>query len=121
MRCIIAGFPFDLMKSEVLHKMQGIKPEPVTGESVIISRRTYPVKQVGQILTRQDRRDFTAEQITRAMTRLGFTCRPAPAAVTDPVSAESTVTAPVSTDPAGAVPSPDQPEAAMPGNHHAYS
>ncbi|MCM2423768.1 SCO5918 family protein [Streptomyces sp. RKAG293] len=116
MRCIIAGFPFDLMKSEVLHKMQGIKPEPVTGESVIISRRTYPVKQVGQILTRQDRRDFTAEQITRAMTRLGFTCRPAPAAVTEPAG-----TASVGTDPATAVPSPDQPEAAMPGNHHAYS
>ncbi|NEA60487.1 hypothetical protein G3I60_41590 [Streptomyces sp. SID13666] len=111
MRCIIAGFPFDLMKSEVLHKMQGIKPEPVTGESVIISRRTYPVKQVGQILTRQDRRDFTAEQITRAMTRLGFTCRPAPAAVT----------APVSTVPAATEPSPDEPEAAMPGSHHAYS
>ncbi|MCM2422678.1 SCO5918 family protein [Streptomyces sp. RKAG293] len=84
MRCIIAGFPFDLVKSEVQDRMRGIKPEAVTGESVIISRRTYPVKQVGQILTRQDRRDFTAEQITRAMTRLGFTCRPAPtvAAVT---------------------------------------
>ncbi|NEA60851.1 hypothetical protein G3I60_43525 [Streptomyces sp. SID13666] len=84
MRCIIAGFPFDLVKSEVQDRMRGIKPEAVTGESVIISRRTYPVKQVGQILTRQDRRDFTAEQITRAMTRLGFTCRPTPhaAAVT---------------------------------------
>jgi hypothetical protein len=106
MRCIIAGFPFDLMKSEVLHKMQGVKPEPVTGESVIISRRTYPVKQVGQILTRQDRRDFTAEQITRAMTRLGFTCRPAPVAAAAP--------APTSL---GA----HEPEAAMPGSHHAYS
>lgn len=106
MRCIIAGFPFDLMKSEVLHKMQGVKPEPVIGESVIISRRTYPVKQVGQILTRQDRRDFTAEQITRAMTRLGFTCRPAPVAA--PAPAPTAV-------------STDEPEAAMPGSHHAYS
>ncbi|MET7683584.1 SCO5918 family protein [Streptomyces sp. NPDC005423] len=80
MRCIIAGFPFDLVKSEVQDRMRGIKPEAATGQTVIISRRTYPVKQVGQILTRQDRRDFTAEQITRAMTRLGFTCRPTPTA-----------------------------------------
>ncbi|MDJ0346505.1 SCO5918 family protein [Streptomyces sp. H10-C2] len=80
MRCVIAGCSFDLVKSEVQDRMRGIKPEAVIGESVIISRRTYPVKQVGQILTRQDRRDFTAEQITRAMTRLGFTCRPAPEA-----------------------------------------
>ncbi|MCZ4121853.1 SCO5918 family protein [Streptomyces sp. H39-S7] len=106
MRCIIAGFPFDLMKSEVLDKMQGVKPEPVTGECVIISRRTYPVKQVGQILTRQDRRDFTAEQITRAMTRLGFTCRPAPAAVVPPAASAL---------------GPDEPEAAMPGSQPVYS
>ncbi|MEU3462904.1 SCO5918 family protein [Streptomyces sp. NPDC006733] len=106
MRCIIAGFPFDLTKSEVLQKMQGVKPEPVAGESVIISRRTYPVKQVGQVLTRQDRRDFSAEQITRAMTRLGFTCRPAPVAVPAPPAA---------------TPGENAPEDAMPGSHHAYS
>jgi hypothetical protein len=76
MRCVIARFPFDLFKSEVLEAMKGIKPEPVVGESVIIGRRTYPVKQVGEVLTRQDRRDFSAGEVTRAMTRLGFTCRP---------------------------------------------
>ncbi|MEV6653864.1 SCO5918 family protein [Streptomyces sp. NPDC051219] len=75
MRCVIARFPFDLVKSEVQQSMKGIKPEPVTGESVIIGRRTYPVKQVGEIITRQDRRDFTADEVTRALTRLGFTCR----------------------------------------------
>ncbi|MEU3691060.1 SCO5918 family protein [Streptomyces narbonensis] len=58
--------------------MKGIKPEQVTGESVIIGRRTYPVKQVGQVITRQDRRDFTAGEVLRAMTRLGFTCRGIP-------------------------------------------
>ncbi|CAM5734104.1 hypothetical protein SBADM41S_04569 [Streptomyces badius] len=60
MRCVIARFPFDLTKSGVLESMKGIKPEPVSGESVIIGRRTYPVKQVGQVITRQDRRDFSA-------------------------------------------------------------
>ncbi|MFH8574137.1 SCO5918 family protein [Streptomyces sp. NPDC017993] len=82
MRCVIARFPFDLVKSEVQAAMKGIKPEPVTGECVIIGRRTYPVKQVGEVITRQDRRDFTAGEVTRALTRLGFTCRatPAPAA-----------------------------------------
>ncbi|CAM5710143.1 hypothetical protein STENM223S_09280 [Streptomyces tendae] len=80
MRCVIARFPFDLTKSGVLESMKGIKPEPVTGESVIIGRRHYPAKQVGQVVTRQDRRDFTAGEVLRAMSRLGFTCRALPGA-----------------------------------------
>ncbi len=81
MRCVIARFPFDLFKSDVQESMKGIKPEPVTGESVIIGRRHYPVKQVGEVITRQDRRDFSASEVTRALTRLGFTCRAVPALV----------------------------------------
>ncbi|MGW0366131.1 SCO5918 family protein [Streptomyces sp. NPDC002990] len=81
MRCVIARFPFDLTKSGVLASMKGVKPEPVTGESVIIGRRSYPVKQVGQVITRQDRRDFSAGEVTRAMTLLGFTCRALPRTV----------------------------------------
>lgn len=75
MRCIIARFPFDLTKSEVEQSMKGIKPEPITGPLAIIGRRSYPVKQVGEVITRQDRRDFSAGEVTRALTRLGFTCR----------------------------------------------
>ncbi|MFF3431931.1 SCO5918 family protein [Streptomyces sp. NPDC002602] len=78
MRCVIARFPFDLTKSGVLETMKGVKPEEVTGESVIIGRRTYPAKQVGQVITRQDRRDFSAGEVLRAMTQLGFTCRGLP-------------------------------------------
>ncbi len=81
MRCVIARFPFELTKSGVLETMKGVKPEPATGESVIIGRRHYPVKQVGQAVTRQDRRDFTAAEVLRAMAQLGFTCRTAPVAV----------------------------------------
>ncbi|GHE64379.1 hypothetical protein CP980_32780 [Streptomyces vinaceus] len=80
MRCVIARFPFDLTKSGVLETMKDVKPEPVTGESVIIGRRTYPVKQVGQAVTRQDRRDFSVGEVLRAMTQLGFTCRGIPRA-----------------------------------------
>ncbi|WP_406730380.1 SCO5918 family protein [Streptomyces sp. NBC_01794] len=80
MRCVIARFPFDLTKSGVLESMKGIRPEQVFGESVIIGRRTYPVKQVGQVVTRQDRRDFSAGEVLRAMTQLGFTCRGLPQA-----------------------------------------
>ncbi|WP_030709146.1 SCO5918 family protein [Streptomyces sp. NRRL F-2580] len=80
MRCVIARFPFDLTKSGVLESMKGIKPEQVVGESVIIGRRTYPAKQVGQVITRQDRRDFSAGEVLRAMTQLGFTCRSLPRA-----------------------------------------
>ncbi|WP_370420210.1 SCO5918 family protein [Streptomyces sp. QH1-20] len=91
MRCVIARFPFDLVKSEVEHSMKGVKPEPVTGPSVTIGRRTYPVKQVGEVITRQDRRDFTAGEVTRALTRLGFTCNdvPAPAPAVAPTPFET--------------------------------
>ncbi|MFH9426521.1 SCO5918 family protein [Streptomyces sp. NPDC017529] len=84
MRCVIARFPFDLTKAGVLESMQAVKPEPVTGESVIIGRRHYPLKQVGQVITGQDRRDFSAAEVQRAMARLGFTCRPAPSAAPAP-------------------------------------
>ncbi len=74
MRCVIARYPFELSKEGVLALMKGVTPELVTGESVTIGRRRYPVKQVGQVITRQDRRDFTSGEVVRAMTRLGFTC-----------------------------------------------
>ncbi|MEU9313796.1 SCO5918 family protein [Streptomyces sp. NPDC048256] len=80
MRCVIARFPFELTKGGVLESMKGIKPESVTGESVTIGRRHYPVKQVGQVITRQDRRDFSAGEVLRAMAQLGFTCRALPKA-----------------------------------------
>jgi hypothetical protein len=80
MRCVIARFPFDLIKSEVEQSMSGITPEPVTGVSVTINRRVYPVMQVGEVITRQNRRDFTVVEMRRALTRLGFTCHDAPPA-----------------------------------------
>ncbi|MGK5637723.1 SCO5918 family protein [Streptomyces sp. URMC 126] len=80
MRCVIARYPFELTKNGVLALMRGVTPELVTAESVTIGRRRYPVKQVGQIITRQDRRDFTGEEVVRAMTRLGFTCHHRPEA-----------------------------------------
>jgi hypothetical protein len=79
MRCVIARFPFDLIKSEVEHSMSGVSPEPVTGGSVAVGAHTYPIKQVGEVITKQDRRDFTESEVARALTRLGFTCRPAAA------------------------------------------
>ena len=97
MRCIIARFPFDLTRDGVVASMKGVRPEPVTGDIVIIGRRRYPAKQVGQILTRQDRRDFSAGEVLRAMTQLGFTCRtlpkaaPAPAPVVSPYQRASTM------------------------------
>ncbi|WP_269856331.1 SCO5918 family protein [Streptomyces sp. RPT161] len=86
MRCVIARFPFDLTKSGVLESMKGVKPEPVTGECVIIGRRHYPAKQVGQVITRQDRRDFTTGEVLRAMAQLGFTCRTSPEATPAPMA-----------------------------------
>lgn len=78
MRCVIARFPFDLTKSEVEQSMSGVTPEPVVGLAVTIGRRVYPVMQVGEVITRQNRRDFTSGEMRRALTRLGFTCHDAP-------------------------------------------
>ncbi|WP_171164471.1 SCO5918 family protein [Streptomyces sp. I05A-00742] len=80
MRCVIANFPFDFIKSEVQRMMAGIQPEEAVGPCVLIDDRTYPVKQVGEVITKQDRRDFTAGEVTRALTKLGFTCVNRPAA-----------------------------------------
>ncbi|MCX4994918.1 SCO5918 family protein [Streptomyces longwoodensis] len=77
MRCVIARFPFDLTKSEVEHSMRDVTPEPAVGTCVTVGSEVYPVKQVGEIVTRQDRRDFTAAEMHRALTRLGFTCHDA--------------------------------------------
>ncbi|WP_405999561.1 SCO5918 family protein [Streptomyces sp. NBC_00829] len=106
MRCVIARFPFDLTKSGVLESMKDVKPEPCTRESVIIGRGQYPAKQVGEILTRQDRRDFSVGEVLRAMTLLGFTCRTvpraAPARALGPVQrASAMLGTPVSVRPAG--------------------
>ncbi|WP_432133721.1 MULTISPECIES: SCO5918 family protein [unclassified Streptomyces] len=93
MRCVIARYPFELSRSGVLASMKGVTPELVTGESVTIGRRRYPVKQVGQVITRQDRRDFTGREVVRAMTLLGFTCheslQPVPADVPAPLRTAS--------------------------------
>ncbi|MYR86770.1 hypothetical protein GTY41_17930 [Streptomyces sp. SID685] len=70
----------------VVESMKGVRPEPVTGEFVIIGRRRYPAKQVGQVITRQDRRDFSTGEVLRAMTQLGFTCSPRPAAASAPLA-----------------------------------
>ncbi|MGW7349826.1 SCO5918 family protein [Streptomyces sp. NPDC054784] len=87
MRCVIARFPFDLTRNGVLESMKGVKPESATGDLVTIGRRRYPVKQVGQVVTRQDRRDFSGAEVLRAMTRLGFTCHtPSAAAPTSTAS-----------------------------------
>ncbi|GHD39536.1 SCO5918 family protein [Streptomyces galbus] len=79
MRCVIARFPFDLTKSEVEHSMRDVTPEPAVGTCVTVGSQVYPVKQVGEVVTRQDRRDFTAAEMQRALTRLGFTCHDAAA------------------------------------------
>ncbi|MFJ8108960.1 SCO5918 family protein [Streptomyces sp. NPDC096132] len=77
MRCVIARFPFDLIKSEVEQSMSGVTPEPVTGLAVTVGRHVYPVMQVGEVITRQNRRDFTVGEMRRALTQLGFTCHEA--------------------------------------------
>lgn len=81
MRVTIARRFFYLQASEVEQKMNGVTPEPVTTESVRIGGSSYPVKQVGRVVTGQDPRDFSAGEMVRALRQLGFTCEPKPVAL----------------------------------------
>ncbi|MEW1773349.1 SCO5918 family protein [Streptomyces sp. NPDC086777] len=67
-----------MTRSEAEQSRDGITPEPVTGVCVTIEGRIYPVMQVGEVITRRNRRDFTSFEMRRALTRLGFTCHDAP-------------------------------------------
>ena len=76
MRVTIARHHFYFHPAEVEWTMSRVVPEPVTGASVDIGRVRYPIMQVGAVLTRQDRRDFSAGEVVRAMHLLGFTVHP---------------------------------------------
>lgn len=80
MRVTIAGVFFYIQASEVEQKMNAVEPEPIDGDCVVVGSATYPVKQVGRIVTGQDPRDFSAGEIVRALRQLGFTCKPRPTA-----------------------------------------
>jgi hypothetical protein len=73
MRVTIARRHFYIHAIEVEQAMSGVSPEPVAGPSVKIGGITYPLMQVGAVVTRQDRRDFSAGEVMRAMRALGFT------------------------------------------------
>lgn len=74
MRVTIARRHFYFHQAEVERAMNGVSPEPVTGVSVKIGGVSYPIMQVGAVITRQDRRDFNAGEVLRAMQALGFPC-----------------------------------------------
>jgi hypothetical protein len=78
MRVTIARRHFYIHPIEVEQAMNGVKPESASGASVKVGGITYPVMQVGAVITRQDRRDFSADEVYRAMKTLGFSCRTAP-------------------------------------------
>lgn len=103
MRVTIARRHFYFHRIEVEEAMNAVVPEPVTGASVEIGGTSYPIMQVGAILTRQDRRDFNSGEVVRAMQALGFPCRMTPTAPVAPAPSTtepetSTAGTPTSTD-----------------------
>lgn len=76
MRVTIARQHFYFHAIEVEQAMNGTIPEPPIGTTVAIGGIRYPVMQVGAVLTRQDRRDFSAREVEQAMRMLGFTVHP---------------------------------------------
>jgi len=68
----IAGHPFVLRNSEVVHALREIEPEPITSHFVVVAGRRFPPKQVVSEITGLDRADFTTHQARRTLIRLGF-------------------------------------------------
>lgn len=76
MRVTIARQHFYFHAAGVEHAMSEVTPEPLVGATVEIGGTRYPVMQVGTVLTHQDRRDFSGQEVERAMRMLGFTVHP---------------------------------------------
>jgi hypothetical protein len=68
----IAGHPFVLRSSDVVHALREIDPEPITRHYVVVGTRRFPPKQVVSEVTGLDRADFTTHQARRTLIRLGF-------------------------------------------------
>jgi hypothetical protein len=68
----IAGQPFVLRSSDVVHALRDVDPEPITIHFVVIDAKRFPPKQVVSEVTGLDRADFTTHQARRTLIRLGF-------------------------------------------------
>jgi hypothetical protein len=68
----IAGQPFVLRSSDVVHALRNVDPEPITSHFVVVDARRFPPKQVVSAITGLDRADFTTHQARRTLIRLGF-------------------------------------------------
>lgn len=68
----IAGQPFVLRSSDVVHALRNVDPEPITSHFVVVDARRFPPKQVVSEVTGLDRADFTTHQARRTLIRLGF-------------------------------------------------
>lgn len=77
MRVTVTRHHFHFHPVEVEQAMNGVVPEALTGTAVDIGGVPYPLMQVGAVITRQDRRDFSADEVERAMRALGFAPYPA--------------------------------------------
>jgi hypothetical protein len=85
----IAGHPFVLRNTDVVHALRNVDPEPITSHYVVVGARRFPPKQVVSEVTGLDRADFTTHQARRTLLRLGFAAgrRRSPASGPDPASA----------------------------------
>jgi hypothetical protein len=71
-RVRIAGQPFVLRRSDVVHALSDVDPEPIASHFVIVGSRRFPPKQVISEVTGLDRADFTSHQARRTLMGLGF-------------------------------------------------
>jgi hypothetical protein len=68
----IAGRPFVLRSTDVVHALRNVDPEPIASHYVVVGARRFPPKQVVSEVTGLDRADFTTHQARRTLIRLGF-------------------------------------------------
>ncbi|MFE1858052.1 SCO5918 family protein [Streptomyces anandii] len=75
-RCVIARHPFEPTENGAPASPKSAGPELVTGDSVTIGRRRYPIEQVGRVITRKDGPAFRSGGVLRAPSTRGGTAFP---------------------------------------------
>jgi hypothetical protein len=83
----IAGHPFVLRNSDVVHALRKVDPEPIARHYVVVGTRRFPPKQVVSEVTGLDRADFTTHQARRTLIRLGFSAGRRPVKTSGPRTA----------------------------------
>ncbi len=69
---VVNGKTVRLTRAAVEDTARNLEPEPIHSHAVVVSGKTFPVKQLFSAATGLDRLDFNSSIARRQLTRLGF-------------------------------------------------